>query len=144
MLFAFEALTADGRALSDRVEAGTQSEAADALRNRGYLVMRVTPATAEEPARASALKVVAPWSRRVTGRDLMVFTRQAKMLLDAGAALVPALEAIESQCTKAGMRAVVRQLRDHVEQGGALSDALAKRSDVFPPVFCSMMAAGEA
>jgi type II secretory pathway component PulF len=74
----------------------------------------------------------------------MVFTRQAKMLLDAGAALVPALEAIEKQCTKSGMRAVVRQLCDHVEQGGALSDALAKRPDVFSPVFCCMIAAGEA
>src|SRR5262245_62502120 len=108
MLFTFEALTADGRTLSDRVEAGTQGEAADALRSRGYVVMRVTPATANEAERvgATALRAVAPWSRRVTGRDLMVFTRQAKMLLDAGAALVPALEAIEKQCTKSGMRAV--------------------------------------
>src|SRR5262245_11667023 len=142
MVFAFEAMTADGRVVSDLIEAGTPGEAADSLRGRGFTVMRVAASKAESPeapARRATLL-----HRGVNGRDLMVFTRQVKMLLDAGSTLVPALEAIELQSSKPALRKLVHQVRDHVERGGALSDALAKRPDIFNSVFRSMVAAGEA
>ena len=75
---------------------------------------------------------------------MVLFTQQLKMLLDAGSALVPALMAIEQQATRAPFAALVRTVREHVEEGGTLSDAFASRPDIFKPVFCSMVSAGEA
>src|SRR5262245_13534212 len=110
MVFAYEAMTADGRSVSDLIEAGTSGEAADSLRGRGMVVMRVTASKAESldapPRRASLLH------RGVNGRDLMILTRQIKMLLDAGSTLVPALEAFELQASKPALRRLVHQLRD--------------------------------
>lgn len=141
MVFAFEALTADGRVVSDVIEAGTSTEAAESLRGRGYVVMRVAPTRGDASA-APAHRL--SWGGRIRGHDIMVFTRQMKMLLDAGSSLVPALEAIELQSTRPLVRKLVHQIRDQVERGGALSDALGRRPDVFSPVFRTMVAAGEA
>jgi type II secretory pathway component PulF len=81
---------------------------------------------------------------RVTTRDLLVLARQMKMLLEAGSAVVPALEAIERQTQRPALKEVVRSLRVAVENGGSLVDAMRAQPRVFRPVFCSMVAAGEA
>lgn len=142
MDFAFEAMTAEGQVVTDRIEAGTLSEAAEALRARGLLVLRLNAVEQAEPRRRTPLL---RWPlRRIRPGELVLFTRQLKMLLEAGAALVPALEAIERQTTRPAFAALVRAVREHVEEGGTLADAFRARPDVFDPVFCSMVAAGEA
>jgi len=142
MHFTYEAMNSDGLVLTDRVEAGSSSEAADALRGKGLTVLRLGPAggSAAVPAQA-ALKA---GSGRAKPADLVLFTRQLKMLLEAGSSLVPALEAIEQQTNKASFAAIVQRIREDVEQGGTLSEAFQERPNIFKPVFCSMVSAGEA
>lgn len=139
MQYAFEALTHDGRTVQDRIEAGSEREAVDALRGRGLMVTRLRGAAEPEPAGAAR-------GLRSTVRtaDLVLFTRQMRMLLEAGAGVVPALEAIEQQTTRPAMRRMIRRIREHVETGGTLSEALAEHPQVFRPVFCSMVSSGEA
>jgi type IV pilus assembly protein PilC len=140
MQFAFEAMTEDGRNVADRIDAASRNDAVNALRGRGMMVVKLDAVTEAAEAGRSWW----PTGRRMSSRDLMVFTRQMTMLLDAGAALVPALEAIERQTRRPAARAIVRELREHVESGGPLSEACAERPQAFSAVFRSMVAAGEA
>ena len=142
MQFTYEAMSSDGRVVTDRVDGNTPGEAAEALRADGLIVLRL------DAARGDALdqRTQVPKGRAqgVKSRDLMLFTRQLKMLLETGSALVPALEAVEQQASKASVKQLVRQIRQHVEEGGTLTEAFQDHPEVFKPVFCSMVAAGEA
>lgn len=149
MNFAFQAVRDNGELIADRIEASSSRDAIGALRDRGLTVVRLTqsgdaegaergPAT-ERPRDGSWLA-----GRRVGQRDLLLFMRQMKMLLESGAPLVEALTAVERQCTGQGLRDVLHDIRDKVERGGSLSAAFLDRPDVFRPVQRSMIAAGEA
>jgi type IV pilus assembly protein PilC len=150
--FNCEAIAPDGRVVAEQIDASSRADALDVLRNKGLTPLKVDPAT---PNRAGERRSHGATERRRDGgeqtspggaksADLVLFTQQLKMLLEAGAALVPALEAIEQQTAKARVKNLVHAIRQHVEQGGTLADAFHDRPDVFKPVFCSMVAAGEA
>ena len=141
MLFNCQAIAPDGRLVTDQIDANSTADAADALRNNGLTPLKLDPT----PTNTTATVSERPTSRGgVRSGDLVLFTQQLKMLLQAGSALVPALEAIEQQTAKPRVRHLVHTIRLHVEQGGTLADAFHDRPDVFKPVFCSMVAAGEA
>ena len=142
MQFVYEAMTGDGRTVHEDLEAASHREAAESLRSKGLYLMRLEERQAA-PRRAGADRFKLG-GRAAKTSDLVIFTRQMKMLLESGSAVVPALAAIEQQSAKAAFRAIVRQIREHVEQGGSLSEAFGDRPDIFKPVFCSMVAAGEA
>jgi type IV pilus assembly protein PilC len=141
MEFAYEAMNHDGRVVSDCLTATSPAEAAETLRGKGMVVLRLNE-------RGLARRRVPVLNRsltgsRVNGRDLILFTRQMKMLLESGSPLVPALEAIEKQATKAAFRTVMQQVREAVEKGASLTEALQASPNVFNQVFCTMVAAGE-
>lgn len=138
MNFTYEAIAGDGRLVQDRIEAETTHLAADALRNRGLTVTRLAAAGESD----GAVGRVHSWGG-VNTRDLLVLTRQMKMLLESGATVVQALEAIERQTAKSAVSRMLGQIRSHVEKGGSLSDALSKHGTVFSPIYLSMIAAAE-
>jgi type IV pilus assembly protein PilC len=140
--FAYEALAASGGTVCDQIEAADQAEAAANLRERGLLVLRLDEAQAARRAPVTAL--FQRYGAKLTGRDVILLTRQMKMLLEAGAPLVPALEAAEEQTAKPFVRVLLRRLRERVEEGASLSQALEAEGPLFDPVFRSMIAAGEA
>jgi type II secretory pathway component PulF len=141
MEFAYEAMRADGSVVADVLEAPARDAAVDALREKGLLPLRL-----EEQRRAAHAQPVetGPVGGRIRTQDLVLFTRQMKMLLEAGSPLVPALQAAEIQTARPAMRAVLSRLRERVEQGESLSRALDAESRHFDPVFRTMVAAGEA
>lgn len=138
MNFTYEAIAGDGSLVQDRIEAESTHLAADALRNRGLTVMRLAAAVEAD----GAVGRVSSWGG-VTSRDLLVMTRQMKMLLESGATVVQALEAIERQSAKGAVARMIGQVRAHVEKGGSLSDALSKHGSVFSPIYLSLIAAAE-
>ena len=142
MLFAFEAMRPDGSTVVDQLDAADSAAAADSLREKGMMVLRLDAAGPGGPATSSA-----GWHLRASslnGRDLILFTRQMKMLLEAGTPLVPALAAAEQQTAKPALTQMLRRLRECVEGGDTLCQALDTERSIFDPVFRSMIAAGEA
>ncbi|MEW6253385.1 MAG: type II secretion system F family protein, partial [Planctomycetota bacterium] len=139
MHFAVEAMRPDGTTLSNVVEAPDRGSAVESLRDKGLVVLRVDP-HAESGPRSAGLQLR---RAKITLRDLVLLTRQMKMLLESGAPLVPALEAAHEQTTKPAMRALLARLRERVEEGESLSEALVPESQHFDAVFRSMVAAGE-
>jgi general secretion pathway protein F len=94
--------------------------------------------------------------RGIGTRALCRFVRQLSTLLHAGMPLVPALSALveQLQCSAnpRGMRwkaahdplaQVVEQIRDSVNEGNSLGEALSRYPTLFSPLFINMVAAGE-
>jgi type IV pilus assembly protein PilC len=143
MAFRFQAVNKNGQTVSDTVEAGTAQHAAELLRERGLFVTRLEVDTGGSSA---------PTGPAVTNNtkaggkltDIVMFMQQMSMLLRAGARLVQAMEAIESQTVRPSWKKVVQAMRIEVEEGRPLSQALSGFPKLFPPIIVNMVAAGEA
>lgn len=141
MEFCYEALGADGRRQTARVDARDRGEALERLRAQGLLVMKIAEAAGNAGRKAVTRSV---GGRGIRRRDIVIFNRQMKMLLDAGAAVVPALAAVEEQTGNPAMRTLIGRVRTRVEEGETLTRALEHEERYFDPVYRSMVGAGEA
>ncbi|MDN0082167.1 type II secretion system F family protein [Crenobacter sp. SG2305] len=84
------------------------------------------------------------FERRITEKDIVLFTRQLATMLKAG---LPLLQAFELSARAQGNPSVTRMLlevRADLESGVSLTEAFRKRPHYFDRLFCSLVAAGEA
>jgi general secretion pathway protein F len=80
---------------------------------------------------------------RVSTRELSVITRQLATLLQAGVNLVESLSAVFDQTENQKLKLVVSQVKQRVNEGSSLADAMAQHTKVFPDLYCNMVRAGE-
>jgi len=79
----------------------------------------------------------------VTGKDLLVFTRQFATMIDAGLPLVQCLDILGSQMDKPGFKRVIFAIKSKVESGSTFADALKEHPRVFDELYVQLCAAGE-
>ncbi len=143
MPYTYEAVDNTGREVKDIIDSATAEEAMDALHTRGLFVTRLFEADDEagsdQPRKRGPLLAGRPGNIR----DRMLLTQQMSMMLRAGSQVVPALTAIQSQIDKPDWRDVIDDLRQKVEEGSALSEALSDHPTVFDETFRGIVAAGE-
>ncbi|MSP17479.1 MAG: type II secretion system F family protein [Myxococcales bacterium] len=79
----------------------------------------------------------------VSTKDLVVFTRQFSTMIDAGLPLVQCLDILGKQSENPSFRAVLLDVKGHVESGASFSDSLRRHPKVFDDLFVNLVAAGE-
>ena len=80
----------------------------------------------------------------VSAKDLAVFTRQFSVMIDAGLPITQCLEILGSQQENKFFQKIIFTVREDVEGGANLSDALRRHPKVFDALYCNLIAAGEA
>jgi type IV pilus assembly protein PilC len=125
-----------GRLVESKMRAGSEADALTRVRQQG-----LTP-IAVEAAGTGLNKEIRLGKGRVKPRDLALFTRQFATMLSAGLPIVRCLVILAEQTASARLRDVVHLVRDEVERGDSLSEALARHAE-FPPLMVSMVRAGE-
>lgn len=75
--------------------------------------------------------------------DIAVMTRQLATLLKAGVSLVEALTAMVDQVEKEKLKRILSDVKQRVNEGSSLADALNHHVKVFGPLFVNMIRAGE-
>jgi type IV pilus assembly protein PilC len=126
--------TVTGREIRSTVEAITEQAAIAALLNRNLLVVSIQ----EKIAKRGKTK-----GGKVALADQVVFTRQLATMIDAGIAIVQALQALAEQTPNKIMRDTIRDICSRVESGESFSEALQKHPKAFNKLYYSMIAAGE-
>ena len=86
---------------------------------------------------------VAFFKPTVTGKDIVIFTRQLSTMIDAGLPLVQGLEILEKQQSNPTFKKVLTAIRNDVEAGSTLADSMRKHPKVFDNLFTNMIEAGE-
>ncbi len=81
---------------------------------------------------------------RVSGNDLVIFTRQFATMVEAGLPVIEILDILLEQTDDAGFKIVVTDVRAAVRSGTDLSSALAKWPKIFSPLYVNLIRAGEA
>jgi type IV pilus assembly protein PilC len=126
--------TASGREIRSSVEATNEQSAIAALLNRNLLVVSIQEKLSKKGKSQGG---------KVGLTDLVVFTRQLATMIDAGIAIVQALQALAEQTPNKIMRDVIRDVCSRVESGESYSEALQKHPKVFNRLYVSMISAGE-
>ncbi len=80
---------------------------------------------------------------RVSTRDIALMTRQMAVLLRAGMPLVEALNALIDQTSRQRLRGAIYEVRDKVNSGKSLAEALGDHPRIFSPLYVNMVHAGE-
>jgi general secretion pathway protein F len=146
-LFAFQAVRASGDAVSATIDAVTQAEAIERVREQGLILVSIAPATAANLSAQGAKKSFFGQlfrARKVTREQIIAFTRDLANLISAGLPLDRAFELLTSLSESPPIAALMQDLRDRVRGGRALSQALAEHPKHFDRLFVNMVRAGEA
>ena len=80
----------------------------------------------------------------VPPQSIAIFTRQFSVMIDAGLPLVQCLEILGGQQDHKVFKRTLIQIRQDVESGSNLADAMRKHPKVFSDLYTNMVAAGEA
>jgi len=84
-----------------------------------------------------------PGSKKIKNKDLPVFTRLMAAMLDAGMPLVQVLETLETETSNKQFHPVILGLKEYIEGGESLSEAMRHYPTVFDNLYLSMIQAGE-
>ena len=121
---------------------GGEMEAADDAAVKARLSqMGLEPTRVRRKPREIQIKI--PGFGGVTTKDLLVFTRQFSVMIDAGLPLVQALEIIATQADNREFRRVLMDVKIRVESGSTFADGLAQHPKVFDELFVQLVRAGE-
>ncbi len=142
-VFEYKARDRDGKAFTSTMEAASQRDVAAALREKGYFVSEIkTPRTGLQ----SDIKLP-KWldiGARPGLRDVTLFSRQFATVINAGLPVVQSLSILQKQADKQGMKDALKKVREDVETGLPLSNALAKFPGIFNKLYVYLVRAGEA
>src|SRR2546430_641155 len=133
--FAYTGRTRAGQTVSGERVADTMDAASTALRREQINVTRITPAAEKADAKAKDKEKVGKIGKKVSAKNLAVFTRQFSVMIDAGLPLVQCLDILGTQEEDKNFAAVILPTRVVI----ALSDNLVK---FFPLLLIGGGAAG--
>lgn len=125
-----------GRPQSGVLVADTKDAALAVLRRQ-----QVVPITVKEKGKEIAVPKV---RGGVSDKTLAVFTRQFSVMIDAGLPLVQCLQILGEQQDNKAFQRIILQVREDVETGSSLANALKKHPQAFSDLYVNMVAAGEA
>ena len=146
-LFAFDAVRQSGDPVSAQLEAASEAEAVERVREQGLILLRIQTAaaaaiTSHEKKMGTVARLFA--SRKVSREQVVAFTRDLANLISAGLPLDRAFELLVGLADSGPQAALLQELRDRVRSGQALSQALSEHPKQFDRLFVNMVRAGEA
>ncbi|MFA5582701.1 MAG: type II secretion system F family protein [Bacteriovoracaceae bacterium] len=140
--FRYQGFTGDGKRVEGSIDADTIKDAKKILRRQNIRATKVTAPSIFELDLGEYLadKGLAKPFGQV---ELMRFTRQLSILINAGVPILESLEILTKQETNASLKKVVRNISMNVEEGKSLYDSMMGQVG-FSKLYCSLVKAGEA
>jgi type IV pilus assembly protein PilC len=120
------------------VDAESKSQVSEQLRERGLIVLDVS-----EKNEAFRFEQLFDRFRGIKARDMAIFSRQFATLIESGMPMLRSLHTLEDQTLDERLRDAITGIRQDVEAGSSLADAMERRPQVFDPMFRAMVRSGE-
>ncbi len=141
-LYIYTALNPNGATVKGEIEAPSETEAMERLAGRGHI-----PEKIREKSQAQAVSTLETFANSLTPvktRDIILFTKQLKTLLQAGVAILQILNIMEIQTENKRLKKIIHTMADDIREGASLTQAFGKHQKVFSKLYCAMIQAGEA
>ncbi len=142
-VFEYRALTTAGKSVVGLREADSPKTLRSTLRREGVFLTEVVGQKQADAQAARDVNVRRWVIGRISAEDLAIATRQLAVLVHAGIPLVESLTALVEQVEKEKLKRVLGDVKQRVNEGSTLADALGAHPRVFGDLFVNMIRAGE-
>lgn len=129
-IFAWEGKDKTGKTVRGEMRAGGEAVVNVTLRRQGIMVTKVK-------------KKVYRSGKKITEKDITLFTRQLATMMKAGVPLLQAFDIVGKGHANPSVAKLILDLRSDIETGTSLNMAFRKYPLYFDPLFCNLVAAGE-
>ena len=140
-VYLWEGKNASGKKVSGEIEAKNVQAVFNHLKNQ-----RVVPNAKKirEKGKGLEMEIKIPgFGPKVHTKDVVIFTRQFATMIDAGLPLIQALNILAVNHENKAFKKVLLGVKEHVENGGTLADAMKLYPQAFDDLFVNMVRAGE-
>ena len=134
--FIYKAKNRAGRKIKGEIEAPTIELAQNALQRKGYTNIKVKPKP-KDLFEGTFLE------GKVRPRDMVVFSRQFATMINSGVPILQSLNVMAQQTENKKLKRKLYEIRNDVEGGSSLYEAMSKHRDVFDDLYVNMVDAGE-
>ena len=138
MDYAYTAYTEGKKLVKGRVSATTEEAASQLLSYGGYQVISLKAVR----SLINTEKLMAGFSR-IKPQEIVMFSRQLALLLEAGTDIVTSLDLLKDQVSSETMRKIIGEIASDIRGGSSLSAALSKHPRAFSEMYYRAIAAGE-
>lgn len=145
-VYQYKGLDGGGAAIAGIIDADNPKAARGKLRKQGVFPTEIWEQKGKA-TRAKGLTVEIDFKKyfeRISVKDVAAMTGQLSTLVGAGIPIVEALAALIEQVEKPKLESVLRNIREKVNQGATLAEAMRDHPTVFTPLYVNMVGAGEA
>ena len=129
-VFAWEGKDKTGKTVRGELRAGGEAVVNVTLRRQGIMVTKVKKKTYRS-------------GKKVTEKDITLFTRQLATMMKAGVPLLQAFDILGKGHANPSVAKLIMDLRADIETGTSLNQAFRKFPLYFDPLFCNLVGAGE-
>ncbi|MDD4894884.1 MAG: type II secretion system F family protein, partial [Candidatus Omnitrophica bacterium] len=126
------------KSISAEIEAESEKDAINKLTQMGYFPVSIEADNLSE-ANTGILNF-----RRVSSKEIALFTEQLSSLIESGVNILNALNTISGQTRNKYLRVVLYDIVANIKNGDSFSDSLAAHPDIFSNLYSSLMRTGEA
>ncbi len=132
-------LNSRGKEQKGSLSADTREQAMTELKSSGSTVLSITEAGGlNKDINIGFLE------KKPKPRDMAVFCRQFVSIIDAGVPVISAFDMLGEQTENKKLSTAIKECKKTIEHGETLAMAMREFPDVFPPMFVTMVEAGEA
>lgn len=133
-VYEYKGKTLAGAAVTGELKANDKADLERVLRQNRIIVSSITKKAPEIQFKiGTGVKKV----------DISRFTRQFATMIGAGLPMVQCLDILATQMENRELAKIITQVKDGVQGGATLSEALGRHPKVFDTLFCNMVEAGE-
>jgi type IV pilus assembly protein PilC len=140
--YLYEAITEQGMTVKGKISADSADIANQILHSKGFIPLKIVTDRAVTKANLGA-NLRKGFERKIKVHELILFTKQFRSMLHAGVPILRMLQVLESQTQNHKLKLVINLIGQDVKEGFTVFDAMEKHPSVFPPLYRSMIRAGE-
>ncbi|MCC6069764.1 type II secretion system F family protein [Massilia sp. GCM10020059] len=129
-VYVWEGKDKSGKTVRGELRAGGEAIVNVTLRRQGVMVTKVK-------------KKVHRSGKKITDKDISMFTRQLATMMKAGVPLLQSFDIVGKGHANPSMAKLIMDLRSDIETGTSLNNAFRKYPLYFDPLFCNLVGAGE-
>jgi type IV pilus assembly protein PilC len=129
-VFAWEGKDRNGKIVRGEMRAAGDALVNATLRKQGIMVSKIKKQTFRR-------------GKKITEKDVTLFTRQLATMMRAGVPLLQAFDIVGRGHSNASVAKLLNDIRTDIETGSSLNQAFRKYPLYFDPLFCNLISAGE-
>lgn len=134
--FVWEGVDKKGAKIKGEIRSASTAQAKAELRRQGVTVMAVKK-------KGTSLFGGKKRGKKISSKDICVFSRQMATMMTAGVPLVQSFEIIGRGHDNPSMQDLILTIKSDVESGTSLTEAMRKHKAYFDDLFCNLVHSGE-